>query len=161
MFCQPPPPVDTFNSNLVYDKKSKRQISFTKLNDVTSTESSIQYIALAHDSEIVISKYEVPFSLDMRYNAYIKKMVIPSEIVLRYGDFLNSYFLKHNIMIKSILPIEEGGIEFEFNHNDSFYNITLENEGMGLFYVEQPNATPEGWDYDFKQLKDRIEKEFI
>lgn len=160
MLCITPQTVEAFNSRLIFEPRIITKISYNNATNLTDISPAVHYASLVGNGE-VLPKYNDFFISNMQYKAISKSLCKPSKESLVFGSYLNRFFLDNGITIKSALPIPEGGIEFEFIHNSCFYNITLDNQNEASFYVERPNTKPEGWDFDFNELRNRIVKEFV
>jgi hypothetical protein len=101
------------------------------------------------------------FVTNIQYKSTLSKYTAPTEEVLSVARSINGFLVSSSVKIKSVLPLPEGGVEFEFNHNSSYYNIKIDNDGDGLYYVERENDVPEGWDLTIDALKAKIKAEII
>ncbi|WP_443945609.1 hypothetical protein ACJVDH_00425 [Pedobacter sp. AW1-32] len=60
--------------------------------------------------------------------------------------------------IKSISPIQEGGIAFEMMYVNKYIHLQFDNEGDAALYVEEPAKNPEGWDLTFSQSLKKLKE---
>jgi len=73
---------------------------------------------------------------------------------------LNEFFVTRNIIPYKTFPIADGGVSIEIKRGESYYNFEIANDGDASFYKENGDNIPEGWDYSYAGLVNRLEEEF-
>jgi hypothetical protein len=107
----------------------------------------------------ISNKFETNIN-NLVYTASINGYELPNAIVRGNSKAIYGFLEAKKINLSSVYPMFEGGICFEFNHDDIYYNIKLDNDLEASFYKEQPNHTPMGWDMDFKNILQKLKSEF-
>jgi len=120
-----------------------------------------RYISLY--SSILSNAIVVNDAIDMKaiFSKAVQKGFEPmnqeaKNFVLTLNDFFNS----KNIVPSSTFPISDGGVSIEINVADKYYNFEIANDGEASFYKEEGDKVPEGWDYSYAGLINRLKAEF-
>jgi len=118
---------------------------------------------LGFNSSILAKVFIVNDAIDMEAiaNKAVHKGFEPmNHDAKKFVLTLNEFFNSKNIVPSNTFPISEGGVCIEIIVADKYYNFEIANSGEASFYKEEGNKIPEGWDYSYAGLINRLKTEF-
>ena len=161
MLICPPVVSDTYDVNLFSQRRPQTVETYVVTNKSSSVASNNGIFIKHSFNKDLLKGSNQHFITELKYKSYLNDFPMPKADVLSASASVNDLLKSANIETIKINALEEGGVEFDFSYQDSYFNIKLDNEGDGLLYIEKYDSVPEGWDLSLNNLILKVKEKIV